>query len=102
LQKSIREVDTVGRIGGDEFVVLVTGLIGKDVVLTMTEKIIHSLKQVFVVDGNELRISASLGVAVYPEDDSDELTLTRCADNEMYRVKNPSQVGINRANRAPA
>jgi diguanylate cyclase (GGDEF)-like protein len=102
LQKSIRAVDTVGRIGGDEFVVLVTGLSGEDVVLNMTEKINQSLRQVFMVDGHELHISASLGVAVYPEDGSDEFTLTRCADEAMYRVKNGVQAGISRASSAPS
>ncbi|MEI8158732.1 MAG: CHASE domain-containing protein [Burkholderiales bacterium] len=102
LQSAIRAVDTVGRIGGDEFVILVAGLSGKDFVLTLTEKINQSLRQVFVVDGHEMHISASLGFAVYPEDGGDELTLTRCADDAMYRVKSRGQAGINRANSAPS
>ncbi len=102
LQNAIRAVDTVGRIGGDEFVILVAGLGGKDFVLTLTEKINQSLRQIFVVDGHELHISASLGFAVYPEDGSDERTLTRCADGAMYRAKNRGQAGINRASNAPS
>ncbi len=102
LQKTIRAVDTVGRMGGDEFVVLVTGLEDQDTVGFMTGKIHHALQQPFVVDGHALRVSASMGVAVYPDDGGDELTLTRCADGAMYRIKNQRQAGINRANSAPA
>ena len=102
LQKTIRAADTVGRIGGDEFVVLVAGLGDHDAVYTMTDKINQALQQVFVVDGHTVRVSASVGVAVYPEDGSDELTLTRCADTAMYRVKNANQAGINRASSAPS
>jgi GGDEF domain-containing protein len=68
----------------------------------MTDKINQALQQVFVVDGHTVRVSASVGVAVYPEDGSDELTLTRCADTAMYRVKNANQAGINRASSAPS
>ena len=102
LQNAVRAVDTVGRIGGDEFVVLVAGLGDHDAVYTMTNKINQALQQVFVVDGHAVRVSASVGVAVYPEDGSDELTLTRCADTAMYRVKNANQAGINRASSAPS
>lgn len=102
LQNAVRAVDTVGRIGGDEFVVLVAGLGDHDAVYTMTDKINQALQQVFVVDGHAVRVSASVGVAVYPEDGSDELTLTRCADTAMYRVKNANQAGINRASSAPS
>jgi diguanylate cyclase (GGDEF)-like protein len=102
LQSAVRAVDTVGRIGGDEFVVLVAGLGGQEAVHTMTDKISQALQEMFVVDGHAVRVSASVGVAVYPEDGSDELTLTRCADTAMYRVKNANQAGINRASSAPA
>jgi diguanylate cyclase (GGDEF)-like protein len=102
LQKTIRAVDTVGRMGGDEFVVLVAGLEDQEAVSNMTEKIHHALQQPFVVDGHALRVSASMGVAVYPDDGTDELTLTRCADDAMYRIKNQRQAGINLASSAPA
>jgi diguanylate cyclase (GGDEF)-like protein len=102
LQSAVRAVDTVGRIGGDEFVVLVAGLGGQEAVHTMTDKISQALQEMFVVDGHAVRVSASVGVAVYPEDGNDELTLTRCADTAMYRVKNANQAGINRASSAPA
>jgi len=102
LQKTIRAVDTVGRMGGDEFVVLVAGLEDQEAVSNMTEKIHHALQQPFVVDGHALRVSASMGVAVYPDDGTDELTLTRCADDAMCRIKNQRQAGINLASSAPA
>jgi diguanylate cyclase (GGDEF)-like protein len=87
LQAAIRGVDTAARIGGDEFVVLVTGLSHAGMVLVLAEKIRQTLRQPFVVQGHSLQISGSLGVAVYPDDGLDEISLTKSADDAMYRAK---------------
>ncbi|MDD5296061.1 MAG: CHASE domain-containing protein [Rhodocyclaceae bacterium] len=87
LQDSIRASDTVGRIGGDEFVVLMADLSGPDAALGLAEKIREVVRQPLLVDGRELNISCSLGVAVYPDNGTDEMTLTKCADESMYRAK---------------
>ncbi len=87
LQNCVRASDTVGRIGGDEFVVLVAPLGESEVVLALAEKLCQVLRQPFVVDGHELAISCCIGVAIFPEDGEDAVTLTKAADDAMYRAK---------------
>ncbi len=87
LQDCVRAADTVGRIGGDEFVMLLAQLSNSDAILALTEKIRECLRQPFFVDGHELPISCCIGVAVYPEDGTDAVTLTKGADDAMYRAK---------------
>jgi len=57
------------------------------------EKILHALRQPFSVDGHEMTISCSVGIAVYPDDGTDEIALTNRADAAMYRAK---EAGRNR------
>lgn len=97
LREAVRASDTVGRIGGDEFVVLLPELGGVDLAFTLAEKIRQSVRQPYTVDGLELCISCSLGVAVYPDDGHDELTLTQSADEAMYRAKEDGRDGVARA-----
>ena len=87
LSESVRASDTVGRIGGDEFVVLIGDLSDADGALTLAEKLRASIARPFVINTVELAISCSLGVAIYPEDGTDEGSLTRSADKAMYRAK---------------
>ena len=87
LQASMRAVDTVGRLGGDEFVVLMAELRETDAVIGLAEMIRAALRQPFVVEGQTLTISCSMGIAVYPQDGNDELSLTKNADAAMYRAK---------------
>jgi diguanylate cyclase (GGDEF)-like protein/PAS domain S-box-containing protein len=87
LLDTVRESDTVGRIGGDEFVILVSGLAEADDALGLAEKILKALHSPLTVEGRELAISCSLGIAIYPEDGTDEITLTKNADDAMYRAK---------------
>lgn len=87
MKESIRASDTVGRIGGDEFVVLMPMLAEAEAAKLLAEKLRHVIAQPFVLDGRELTISCSLGVALYPDDGPDEITLTKSADEAMYRAK---------------
>lgn len=87
LQNCVRAVDTVGRFGGDEFVLLLAQLSNSEAILALAEKLRESLRQPFFVDGHELSISCCIGVAVYPEDGTDAVALTKGADNAMYRAK---------------
>ena len=87
LTTSIRDSDTVARLGGDEFVVLLEGVQGhEDYVATA-----HKIEQALTVDssffGLDVKISASIGHALYPEDGTDEDALIRAADAAMYRIK---------------
>ena len=87
LQKCVRAADTVGRIGGDEFVVLLAQLSDEDPVQELAEKLRLALKPPFLLNGQELKLSCSVGVAVYPAHGTDAIALTKSADEAMYRAK---------------
>jgi diguanylate cyclase (GGDEF)-like protein/PAS domain S-box-containing protein len=87
LQHCVRESDTVGRIGGDEFVVLLPAIETENDALGVAAKIQFVLNQPFVIAGHVLSISSSIGVAVYPDHGIDEMQLAKCADDAMYRAK---------------
>ncbi|MDE1898690.1 MAG: diguanylate cyclase [Xanthomonadaceae bacterium] len=83
----VRESDTVGRMSGDEFVVLLIGIQQTPHALIVAEKIRSALQQPFVLDGHSMRVTASIGVAVYPEHGGEGQRLVREADHAMYVAK---------------
>jgi diguanylate cyclase (GGDEF)-like protein/PAS domain S-box-containing protein len=85
-----RESDTVARIGGDEFVVLMENIGAPENVDTVVEKIRSALSQPLEVEGSSLAIRPSLGVALYPEHGDQVELLMKHADAAMYREKNGS------------
>jgi diguanylate cyclase (GGDEF)-like protein/PAS domain S-box-containing protein len=82
-----RETDTVARQGGDEFVVMLSGIEQAQDATTVAEKIRDALNQVFEIGGHQVTISSCIGVAVFPENGSDETQLIKSADVAMYRAK---------------
>lgn len=97
LLDSIRASDTVGRIGGDEFVLLIGELAGPDDALALAEKIRQEVRQPYRVDGHELIVSCCLGIAIYPDDGADEITLAKRADAAMYRAKDGGRDSVRMA-----
>jgi len=87
LLAAVRESDTVARIGGDEFVVLLPTIETRKDAITVAEKIRHALDQPFEVNGHIIRIGCSLGIAVYPDHGEDEISLMKNADTAMYLAK---------------
>jgi diguanylate cyclase (GGDEF)-like protein/PAS domain S-box-containing protein len=87
LQHCIRESDTVARIGGDEFVVLLPSIEEEQDAIRVADKILQTLKQPFDLAGHHLHISSSIGIAVYPEHGEDERQLSKNADTAMYHAK---------------
>lgn len=87
MQDCVRESDTVGRIGGDEFVVLLPVIEEEKDALLVAEKIRVALNNPFVLAGQSLGISSSSGIAVYPEHGKDEPQLMKNADAAMYHAK---------------
>ncbi|GGA33815.1 sensor domain-containing protein [Dyella nitratireducens] len=83
----LRESDTVGRLGGDEFAVLLQGIHQPDDASIVAEKIHETLNRPFDLDGHQLQISSSIGIAVYPEHGEDRKQLMRHADAAMYAAK---------------
>lgn len=88
MQQCVREADTIGRVGGDEFEVLLPTIVDAEQALVVAEKIRQALNQPFELTGGYVvSISSSSGVAIYPEDGEDESALSRAADAAMYRAK---------------
>jgi diguanylate cyclase (GGDEF)-like protein/PAS domain S-box-containing protein len=90
LRACLREGDTVARIGGDEFVIVLPDIgEGDDLagVDGVAEKLMQSLAASFMVNGQELFVSGSLGISIYPRDGEDIATLLKHADIAMYRAK---------------
>jgi diguanylate cyclase (GGDEF)-like protein/PAS domain S-box-containing protein len=82
----LRESDTVARLGGDEFAILLPETDGQRAQLTAA-KILKALEERFVLDGRTMDISASIGIALYPENGEDGATLMQHADVAMYAAK---------------
>lgn len=82
----IREQDTVSRLGGDEFVIVLNdaGIAGAELV---AQKILLSILQPYLIEGHDLRISASIGIAVYPDHADNMENLIKYADVAMYQAK---------------
>ncbi|MFZ6688212.1 diguanylate cyclase domain-containing protein [Undibacterium sp. SXout11W] len=83
----VREADTVGRIGGDEFIGLMLDIGDQENAELLATKICNALSIAFNVSGDIHRLSASIGVAVYPEHGHDEISLAKSADLAMYYAK---------------
>lgn len=83
----MRESDTVARIGGDEFCILLPGIEDDKDAATVAEKVLHTLRQPFLLEGNTVRIASSIGIALYPDDGKDEAELVKSADIAMYWAK---------------
>ncbi|KNX78357.1 diguanylate cyclase [Pseudomonas sp. 250J] len=88
LQDSVQEADTVARIGGDEFIVLLTDVPSEDAVFEVVEQIAMVMEEPLGAEFGDVRMpSCSIGVACYPTDGEDADTLLSHADGEMYRKK---------------
>ncbi len=87
LQDCVRASDTVARIGGDEFVILLPTIEQELDATVVAQKILQSLKQPFEVAGHTINISGSVGIAAYPEHGDDEKLLLINADIAMYHAK---------------
>jgi diguanylate cyclase (GGDEF)-like protein/PAS domain S-box-containing protein len=87
MRACVRESDTVGRFGGDEFVVLLPAIDSADDALHVAEKIRQSLRQPFEVGGLHLEVSSSIGIAIYPDQCVDDASLLVYADRAMYEAK---------------
>ncbi|SDT93833.1 bifunctional diguanylate cyclase/phosphodiesterase [Halopseudomonas salegens] len=91
LRQCVRESDTVARMGGDEFTLLLSGIRGREEAMStsvhVAEKVLAALTPAFILQEREFFISASIGIALYPQDDQDAESLLKHADTAMYHAK---------------
>ena len=83
----LRKSDTVARMGGDEFMLILNEINGVEDVQAVVEKIVHAFRKSFVVDSNHFFVTVSIGGALYPDDGESAESLIRKADVAMYRAK---------------
>lgn len=83
----IRATDVLARIGGDEFILLITPLQGSDALCAEIDAISARLKDPYFIEGHEVLTSCSVGVSLYPQHGTDADALTKTADCAMYRAK---------------
>lgn len=87
LLSCVRETDTIGRSGGDEFIVVLPDIEGRKEASFVAKKIIEKLSHPFQLEGQEIFLGASVGIAIVPDDSEEEDLLLKNADMAMYKAK---------------
>lgn len=87
LENSVRDTDFVARIGGDEFIVVLTDIEKMISVAAIAEKIVNNLRQLYIIDSYDVNSSPSIGISMFPEDGYEVKTLMKNADIAMYHAK---------------
>jgi diguanylate cyclase (GGDEF)-like protein len=87
LYATLREGDTIARFGGDEFLLILPDLETIEDAIQVAQKIVDSFCKPFLIDTHQLVITTSIGIAVYPDDGTDDDILLRNADVAMYQAK---------------
>jgi diguanylate cyclase (GGDEF)-like protein/PAS domain S-box-containing protein len=94
LASGVRSEDTVARLGGDEFGVLLADVNDAEDAASVGGKLLHALSRPLTVGGAQVRLGASVGVAVFPDHGTDPDAVMRAADDAMYRVKDDGKDGV--------
>jgi diguanylate cyclase (GGDEF)-like protein len=87
LKNNIRESDTLSRLGGDEFIVLIPSIDSIEHITNIVSNILKTLQKKHYIGSHELYITSSIGIAIYPEDGDDSQDLIKNADTAMYEAK---------------
>lgn len=87
LLEAVRQSDFVARLGGDEFVIMLPEIASSNDVVHVADKILRSISEPYLIDGQELRTSTSIGICLYPDDATEDQDLIKKADLAMYHAK---------------
>ncbi|MEJ2213844.1 MAG: diguanylate cyclase, partial [Gammaproteobacteria bacterium] len=87
IKKFIRSSDTAARLGGDEFIILIDQFENSSQIAAVAKHILFQLNRVFYIEGNEIFVSASMGITMFPSDGNNYETLLKNADSAMYMAK---------------
>lgn len=87
LKVQVRAADTVSRLGGDEFIVILTDVQSKENAVAIAGKVTESIRMPYHIDDRDLRVQASIGISLYPDHGSEPETLIHAADQAMYQAK---------------
>ena len=94
LKGSVRDCDTLARVGGDEFVLVASSLKIREEASTIAERLLTSLEPPLRLGEHQVRVTASIGMALYPDDGNDVSTLQQNADKAMYASKRSGKCGF--------
>lgn len=100
ISSAVRKMDTVSRLGGDEFLVLMPEISGEGMVDRISKRIIDLVSSPYVYEGNEIAVALSIGMSVFPDDAGDIDTLIKFADVAMYTAKQKGENCYCRYNKA--
>jgi diguanylate cyclase (GGDEF)-like protein/PAS domain S-box-containing protein len=98
LTNHVRKADTVARMGGDEFLLLLPDIDRVEDVIAIAKNVLQGFREPFVVGGHKISVNTSIGIAIYPDDGKDVDTLVNCADKAMYDDKHK---GLNICSSSP-
>jgi diguanylate cyclase (GGDEF)-like protein/PAS domain S-box-containing protein len=90
---SVRKTDTVARVGGDEFLLIITEMRSQDNAAIIAEKVIRFISQPVILKNHLAKVGVSIGIALFPRDGEDIDVLIKLADHAMYKVKNAGKNG---------
>ena len=87
IKAEIRETDTVARIGGDEFVIILSSLPELNIAERIASSLVRQIAQTIHIEKSEVSVSASIGISLYPDNGTTAEELIRSADKAMYQIK---------------
>ena len=95
LQESLRNSDTVARMGGDEFIMLVEEIMSTEDAAATAQRVLDAIKQKYEINhALQIEISASIGISVFPDHGEEDDSLVSCADQALYNTKRSRKGGF--------